>query len=137
MLVPDCRNDDYYNYDFLSGSDATIVDGYDYCVKEAVQSAFDNMESFPPEDLDVKPSEVVAVLHAFREWLFSWIESERDEMITAMIDDMDDDDFRKNRASAIEKNGKAKYYDTRHYACTGKKVFSDDKPTEAAEGESV
>ena len=50
---------------------------------------------------------------------------------------MDDDDFRKNRASAIEKNGKAKYYDTRHYACTGKKVFSDDKPTEAAEGESV
>lgn len=137
MLVPDCRNDDYYNYDFLSEEDAAIVDGFDYCVREAVNSAFNNVEDFAPEDLDVRPSDVAAVLHAFREWLFSWIESERDEMIAAMIEDMDDDEFRKNRAAAIERNGKAKYYDTRHYACTGKKVFSDDKPAEAAEGESV
>lgn len=137
MLVPDCRNDDYYNYDFLSEEDASIVDGFDYCVKEAVNSAFNNVEDFAPEDLDVKPSEVVAVLHAFREWLFSWIESERDELITAMIDAMDKEEYEKNRAAAIERNGKAKYYDTRHYACTGKKVFSDDKPSEAAEGESV
>lgn len=137
MLVPDCRNDDYYNYDFLSGPDATVVDGYDCCVREAVLSAFENMEAFPPEDLKVKPSEVVAVLHAFREWLFSWIESERDDLITAMIDAMDKEEYEKNRAAAIERNGKAKYYDTRYYACTGKKVFSDDKPAEAAERESV
>ena len=54
MLVPDCRNDDYYNYDFLSEEDAAIVDGFDFCVKEAVDSAFNNVEDFAPEDLDVR-----------------------------------------------------------------------------------
>ena len=87
--------------------------------------------------LRIWTSDVAAVLHAFREWLFSWIESDRDELITAMIDAMDNEEYEKNRAAAIERNGKARYYDTRHYACTGKKVFSDDKPSEAAEGESV
>lgn len=137
MLVPDCRKDDLYNYDFLSEEDAAIVDGFDYCVKEAVNSAFDNVEDFAPEDLDVRPSDVAAVLHAFREWLEACMESERDELITSLIDDMDDEEFRQNRSAAIERNGKDKYYDSRHYACTGKKVFSDDKPAEAAAGESV
>lgn len=136
MMFPDCRNDDYYNDDFLSEEDAAIVDGYDYCVENAVNSAFENIDAFPPEDLDMSPSDVVRVLHAFREWISSYIESERDEMITSMIDDMDDAEYQKQRNQAIEDNGKEKYYDTRHYACTGVKLFRDGITKAGSETES-
>ena len=126
MMFPDCRNDNHYNYDFLNAEDAAIVDGYDYCVENAVDVAFDNIDAFPPEDLYVRPSDVVKVLHAFREWIASYIESERDELITSMIDSMDDAEFKALREKAIAENGKEKYYDTRHYAITGVKVFKND-----------
>lgn len=123
MLIPDCRNDESYNYDFLNAADAAIVDGYDYCAKNAVETAFDNIDAFPPEDLDVRPSDVVKVLHAFREWIVSYIESERDELITGLIDSMDEEEYQSIRTEAIQKNGAEKYYDTRHFACTGEKKF--------------
>lgn len=127
MMFPDCRQDEYYNYDFLNDIGKSIIDGFDGCA-QSICIAFDNMDDFNGDELNVKPSDIEAVAGALREWLAAWLESERDELITGLIDDMDDDEFSRLRAAAIAANGREKYFDTRHYACTGVKVFHDDKP---------
>lgn len=127
MMFPDCRQDEYYNYDFLNDIGKSMIDGFDGCA-QSIGNALDNMDDFNDDELDVKPSDIEAVAGALREWLAAWLESERDELITGLIDDMDDDEFSRLRAAAIAENGREKYFDTRHYACTGVKVFHDDKP---------
>lgn len=127
MLIPDCRQDEYYNYDFLCDADKEHVDGFDLCI-EVMRNALQNAEDMDFEGLDVRPSDISAVAAAIGENLDRICEAERDELITGLIDDMDDDEFKRLRAEAIAANGKDNYFDTRHFATTGEKVFHDDKP---------
>lgn len=128
MLLPDCRQDEYYNYDFLSDADKEHVDGFDLCV-EVMRNALQNAEDMDFEGLDVRPSDISAVAAAIGENLDRICEAERDELITGLIDDMDDDEFNRNRAAAIARNGREHYFDTQHFACTGKKIFHDEERT--------
>ena len=50
MLIPDCRQDEYYNYDFLSDAEKEHIDGFDLCV-EVIRNALRNAEDMDFERL--------------------------------------------------------------------------------------
>ena len=153
MMMPDCRNDDYYNEDFLSGDDHEFVRGFDWCAEEVVDNFFNNMDVFFDDDnhlLHVLNETLPEHLQAEEEieWRFGdrgkevrkietyadllrtkledWIESERDSLITSMIDNMDEDLFNAIRNKVLKENAESsepkEYYDSRKYAVTGTKV---------------
>ena len=119
-MFPDCRNDDYYNYDFLSDELKLYIDGFDECV-DRIEMVFDNADDFFSQNPDSRISP--PKLGAFQELILSQLESERNEMITSLIDDMPDDVYTAQREKAISENGTEKYYDTRKFMITGVKEF--------------
>lgn len=159
MEFPDCRNDDYYNADFLDGDNSKFIDGFDWCVEEVVDNFFDNdmfdlldegtyigkilseklpeslqeeyvMEfnfpKFAPRKAEERKCKTYADLIRLK--LLAWIEMERNELITSMIDKLSIEN--KDLSTAIrnkvlkdnEKSDSPKeYYDTRKYKWTGEK----------------
>lgn len=153
-MFPDCRNDDYYNEDFLNASDESEIKGYDWCTEEVVDNFFNNLDTYFDDDSHImhmlneklpeseqtteeyefrfreatEARQIVTYLDLFRAKLLDWIEMERDEIITSMIDGMDEDEYKAIRNKVLKDNEKSEnpkeYYDTRKYAVTGKKVSS-------------
>lgn len=108
--IPDCRTDEYYNEKYLNELDNEFVRGFDYCTTEAVECGFANIEDFFGEfDIDVRPSDIRKVTEAVEKWLLDWIEGQRDELITSMIDDMSDEEYTKIKSKV---DGKPFSYDT-------------------------
>lgn len=91
--IPDCRTDKAYNERYLKDDDAEFVRGYDWCAEKAVENAFDNLDAWEP-DLDVRPSDIKKVAEALKPFLLGWIEMNRNELITSMIDDMGAEEYR-------------------------------------------
>ena len=56
-----------------------------------------------------------------------WHESERDMLIASLIDNMDENEYQAIRNKVLKENAKKKepkeYFDSRHFAFTGEKVF--------------
>ena len=125
--IPDCRRDEYYNQKFLGGYDREFMRGFDWCAEEAVDNFFDNNYDYDdgteiahflnqkvPECLREKyvmeytfgdrPDEertVETYADLIRFELLRWIETERNELITHMIDSMSDEEYVEN-GGAIE-----------------------------------
>ena len=91
--IPDCRTDKAYNERYLKEDDAEFVRGYDWCAEKAVENAFDNLDAWEP-DLDVRPSDIKKVAEALKPFLLGWIEMNRNELITSMIDNMGAEEYR-------------------------------------------
>lgn len=155
MLFPDCRNDDYYNQDFLDQNDHEFINGFDWCMQMAVDNFFDNIEDYlesdklssflnkkVPENLKDKyemeftlpvsePREnETRTIKTFGDYLrfklLEYIESERDELITSMIDHMDEKVYKARRNKVLKDNAKQdnpkEYYDSRKFMFTSEKV---------------
>lgn len=118
--IPDCRNDETYNFDNLVKDSQTYVRGYDHCAEDVVDSFFYNLdvyfdddsyimhmlneklpESLQDEyewdkvDIDTGKEEsekrkVETYADLLRSKLLDWIEDERDTLITALIDSQAD-----------------------------------------------
>ena len=108
--IPDCRTDENYNFDKLTPENKEYVKGFDHCVDEAVKSFFYNLDVYydddsyfmhffserlpdevlsgfaPKEMLREDQEPVVTYGDLFKNHLLHWIESERDELITGLID---------------------------------------------------
>lgn len=109
-FIPDCRTDEYYNQKYLNKLDSEFVRGFDYCTTEAVECGFANIEDFFGEfEVDVRPSDIGKVTEAVEKWLLDWIEGQRDELITSMIDNMSDEEYTKIKSKV---DGKPFSYDT-------------------------
>ena len=90
MRVPDCRTDEYYNEKYLEGSNKDFVRGYDWAVEQAL-NLLNNADVYPEfAELLEKNKAVVGVDKEiiFHEALEDWMESQRDMLITSMIDGM-------------------------------------------------
>lgn len=145
MLFPDCRNDEYYNQDFLDGMNEKIVRGYDFAV-ETADGFFDNPEFVNddeimrffdkelPEDMRdeyeincITPDEhsearkVLTYGDYVRSRLIAWLEMQRNELITSMIDSMDDTLYEAIRNKIMKENPDKEFYDTRKFMTTGNK----------------
>ena len=120
--IPDCREDDYYNFDKLNDADQEFVRGFDWCTEMAADNFFDNflfgdedsylghiLSQDMPEDMQgeytiertfVAPNEterteirqVKTYLDLIRSEMLDWIESCRDELITGIIDGYEEGD---------------------------------------------
>lgn len=147
-MFPDCRSDDAYNEDFLNKMDKEFIAGFDCCLEQIKNLIENNLEvyeselDYVPEDESEKNKDEV---YSNREDLFEivrdnaeiiscciedWAESERDQIITSLIENMDEKELIENRKKVFEENKKAEnpkeYYNTRKYAITGKKVFTEE-----------
>lgn len=152
MILPNCREDAYYNEDFLNERDKEFVKGFDYATEMACDNFFDNhydnigsdensdyldrtLTKIVPEYMqeeyemqfasgnrenEVRTVETYADYIRFK--ILEWIERQRDELITSMIDDMDRKEYKENRHKAISEH-RNKYYDTRKCFTTGKKEY--------------
>lgn len=124
--IPDTRNDDTYNQKYLNEKDKAFIRGYDYCAKEVVDHFFDDLDfesdylknllnTSLPEEMKCKYQvafgveaegtevrEMKSYGDYLRYHLFNAIEMERDELITSMIDNMDDDEYEAIKAEIDE-----------------------------------
>ena len=158
MMLPDVRNDDHYNEDFLNGMDKRDLLGFDWAT-EAVDNLFNNEEmltddsdylekvlheplpeslkdeydmTFCMPDRENEHRKVETYGDYIRMKILEWLEMERNELVTSMIDNMDDDEYNALRNKVLKDNEKKEnpkeYYDSRKYMVTGKK--SGDGPDE-------
>ena len=161
MMFPDCRTDDAYNQDFLGGTDKEFVKGFDWATEMAVDNFFDNhFDGMSPDeedgelsimlnkevpdylkekyeveyrfgDRDAETREIKTYADLLRSKILDWIEMERDELITSMLDNMDEDIYNAIRNKVLKENNekpegeRKEYYDSRKFACTGKKEFRE------------
>lgn len=99
--IPDCREDATYNEKYLNKNDKQYIKGFDFAVEDVLDSFFDNIEDYDfevdGEDIDIGRILVnhEAILDKLKEAIHEHFESERDVMITSMIDHMDDEEYAK------------------------------------------
>jgi len=114
--IPDCREDEYYNFDALKAQDQEFVRGYDWCTEMAADNFFDNFlfndedsyighilnqelpenmqEEYEYErtfaaDNEIGKTEIRQVktyADLIRSKMLDWIESCRDNLIVGIID---------------------------------------------------
>lgn len=119
--IPDCRTDEFYNYDNLTKLDKDIIRfGYDWNTEMVVDNFFYNIDDWYgdlgelefvlekelPERLKTEyemevwisrdestyePRKVETYLELLRYHLLRWIECERDMLITSIIDGYSDE----------------------------------------------
>lgn len=116
--IPDGRKDEFYNQKYLLDKDAEFVAGLDWCRIFAVENFFDNLDIYESEfDEDTEEDneefnlisyleEHEEIRNKLREVITQYIEMERDELVTSMIDNMEEDEFEKRKKKVDE--GKAK-----------------------------
>lgn len=137
-FIPDTRNDDYYNEDFLDKISKSCLVGYDFALDQIINLIGGNLDIYSddlnelcPEDHEIEEDEAYSkrddlyeILEDNKEIICAiikdWMERNRDELVTSMIDGMDDEEYEGIKAEAL-KSGK-EYYDTKHYAMTGEKI---------------
>jgi hypothetical protein len=132
--IPDCREDEVYNEKYLVDRDKQFVDGYDWCLECAVDNFWDNLGVYFGIDsavrffLDQKLPEkmrdeyevewkyfgadgdasstrkVETIGDLLRSNMLDWVERQRNELITGMIDGMEPGKLReiKDRVDAEE-----------------------------------
>ena len=125
--IPDCRNDENYNEKYLNNFDKEFVRGYDWCVEMSVDNFFDNLDiyfgddshimhllneelpenmreeyeierTFADENARVEKRDVKTYVDLLRSKILDYIEMERDELITSMIDNMDEQEYSEIKA---------------------------------------
>ncbi len=114
--IPDCRSDECYNEKYLVGGNDNFVAGYDYCAEEVVDTFFDNLDIYEGVfDIDGEDINLARFLEnhaeiktALREALQEYVENRRDELITSIIDDMDEDEFAKTK-ERVDKSGEKNF----------------------------
>lgn len=121
--IPDCRTDEYYNQKYLNERDKEFIRGFDWCTEMAVDNFFDNnyekgfdednfvghevLQELPDQlrekyemefsflDGKVEERTIETIIDQIRYEILVWIESERDMIITSMIDGMNEEEYRK------------------------------------------
>lgn len=132
-LIPDVRNDDTYNDQFLDEKDENFVAGYDTAFEEIITLFADNLstyegeltelcpEGYTPESDEAfsKREDLYSIVEDNKEILCAiikdWLEAQRDEIVTSMIDSYDADYYGELKAEAVKRNPELEkvLYDTR------------------------
>ena len=87
-MIPDCRTDENYNQKYLNEKDSDFLAGYDWAVKE-IMNMFNNLEFYPKLLGILEGTNRDVAMCAVEDWA----EAQRDELITSMIDGMDDAEY--------------------------------------------
>lgn len=108
MLERDCRVDETYNEDFLGEKDSEFIAGMDF-MRMSICNLFEgNLDVYKEafENVDTM-IDVVKFLdlckYEITEMIRHWSENERNDLIVSMIDNMDEDEYNKNKEIAMQK----------------------------------
>lgn len=107
--IPDCRTDENYNEKYLNAKDKEYVAGFDEAV-EQIKCLFSNLDVYPDlEELLDDNKAIIAEGKAdtVKEAIEDWMESQRDELITSMIDNMSEKEYQSIKES-VDGRGKKK-----------------------------
>lgn len=126
--IPDCRTDKNYNEKYLNNADKEFVKGFDWCIEEAVDLFFDNLDvvesdylesvlnteypfapthyvqEFRYRNTEKEEREIKTYADLLRFEILRWVECERDELITSMIDNMDEAEYQKIKKAVDDGN---------------------------------
>ena len=114
--IPDGRTDEFYNQKFLNNEGKAELKGYDWCAEEVVDCFFDNIDNAGEYLEAILNTEIPEETHETYEWvptfgdeaetrtiktwgdllrarLLDWIESNRNELIVSLIENMDDEEL--------------------------------------------
>lgn len=146
MIFPNCREDAYYNEDFLNERDKEFIKGFDWATEMACDNFFNNhyndidsdensdyldrtLTKIVPEymqgeyemqftfgDRESETRTIVTYADYVCFKILEWIEQQRDELITSMIDNMNEDEYKTLREKALKEHPNKKYCDTRSYS---------------------
>ncbi len=128
---PDSKEPNPYYEGYLDDRDAEFIKGYDWCIEEEVTGFFDGIDIYDsdidPEDFDVdkldynfidaedvsdeeikNASRESRILRWMKDSILMHIECSRDEIITSMLDNMDEEEYEKNYKAFWEKENKIK-----------------------------
>ena len=130
---PNVREDINYNENYLNQRDKDSLSGFDWCVEDAVDTFFDNIdfiesdhiEKFMSEKLPDEKAEEYSFFGPaakeerraetygdyFRMMLLRWIEISRNKLVASMMDNMDDDEYGDNKDKYLKEE--AKYSENR------------------------
>jgi hypothetical protein len=140
-LFPDVRNDDTYNDHFLEDRDEQFLAGYDMAYDEIINLIANNLDTYEGELNELCPDgyemdedeafskreDLYQILEENREILCAvikdWLEMSRNELVTSMIDDMDESVYETVKKDVLERQPELrdKLYDTRKFMVTGKR----------------
>lgn len=95
--IPDCRTDENYNVEALNENEKKVITGYDWCADDSVPGFFANLNVYFEEDSyimhilnekvpNADQGESQTYWDKIKDCLADWIEMQRDEIITSMID---------------------------------------------------
>ncbi len=128
--------DNFFDNDMDELVDPDSYLGHILCEKvpDHMKEEYDMEFTFPEQDVRADESrKVETYADLIRYKLLSWIEMERDQLVTSMIDNMDETIYQALRNKVLKDNAKREnpkeYYDTRKFAVTGKKT--GDGPDES------
>lgn len=116
--IPDCRTDENYNQKYLDDTNAEFIAGFDWARIFGVESCFDNMDIYEDaiKEIEAETEEeqalldfcekhkeaaeaaFKALLESVKDSILDYIEMQRDELITSMIDNMGEKEFEERKA---------------------------------------
>lgn len=104
--IPDCRTDNNYNEKYLNEKDREYLEGFDWCVKTVLESFTDNMNIYKDEfDINGVALNLAwflennqEVAEKLKECMIHFSEMERNTLITAMIEGMDEEEYKEIKA---------------------------------------
>ena len=104
--IPDCRTDEVYNEKYLNEKDKEYLEGFDWCVKTVLESFVDNINIYR-EEFDIEGASLnlewflqnnKAVAEKLKECMVHFSEMERNTLIIAMIEEMDEEEYKEIKA---------------------------------------
>ena len=104
--IPDCRTDENYNDKYLNSTDKEFVAGYDYAVEQVLNlidynsDVDDDLENLLDTNIAVVNVDKKAIIHKA---VKHWMESERDMLVTSMIDNMAEDEYEQIKTTVDSK----------------------------------
>lgn len=113
--IPDCRTDDTYNQKYLNKEDKDFIRGFDYTVS-VFEVFLDNLDTYIHNDIFDDPYDekkenkakifILKLINSdfqkevLKRIFNDWMEMDRDEFITSMIDSYSEEEYEKLRKKA-------------------------------------
>ena len=116
--IPNCREDEHYNQKYLNTKDKEFIKGFDWAVEQVFDNFFNNLDMLDSDYLEIilkqeipeNMQEEYTMIFSFpdvteenrqvktyedyiRFKILDWLESGRDELITSMVDGMDEKEY--------------------------------------------
>lgn len=108
MIIPNCREDEAYNYDFLDDISKIEVSGFDYAIEQIVNLFENNLDVYAGRlevDTEIDVDKFLdKAKEELSEMIKDWAEMGRNELIVGMIEGMKEDEYKANKEKALKEN---------------------------------